>query len=282
MRINSSEIAMPGSGENEMTGTGLKFLPRSIRWKIQLGLINDCGLRKLESKDGTDKYLEDLALRNEKIIMDHRTKYEKLAEKHFRQSSALSIISDTEINPVGPSSVAKSASIARKGSASKTMVKKSVKNVVDDPLSLMATMEEQKVKVDRKKQIDRKRELLMTSRPHMAHHPSTAKGVNNQIPSKSGVESVVNSNEESFSKTRWDEFYSSKDIIELIEKDLDRMPIDHHVYFYQRKTKENVSVDDDKWNVNNPTMMQSRTERNKYLSEILFVFAKEHSIGMFY
>ena len=285
---------MEDSKQNNACDTGLRSLPRSIRWRIQLELIKDCDGENVEQAGLTErgwnehkdnKYLEDLALRNESIIMDQRTGYEKLTEKHYRQSSALAIINDTEINsPLdgrvpGPGTSGKSSRAARKKVVPKMMAKNPVKNVVDDPLSLMASMEEQKMKVDRQKEIDRKRELIMASRPHMLYHPATVKTTTNTNASTDDLDSDFKSNTESMTKTRWDDFYSSKDTIDLIEKDLDRMPIDHHIFFHQRKTKEMISVDDEDWNADNPITMQSRKERSKILSEILFVYAKEHSIG---
>lgn len=265
----------------------LRFLPRSIRWRIQLGLMKDYhqgattgGAEWSTTSQGT--YLKNVALNNENVIRDHRMRYEKLAEKHIRQSSALAIINDTSIEvdsplklPVqnAPNGGAKEMSTQSKIAPKK----KSAKVVVDDPLSIMASMEENKLKADKEKEIERKREYVLSSRPHMQHHPASANIAKSQGNSRNQIR--YNSDMENGSKTRWDDFYSSKDTIELIEKDLDRMPIDHHIYFHQRKTKTMMSIHDEDWNTNNPITMQSRSERSKILSEVLFVYAKEHAIG---
>lgn len=228
-------------------------VPRSIKWRIQLGLLEDSG-QKMDS-DHQEIYLHDLAKQNMSIVNSHRKRYEELAQRHYSQSRVLSIINDTAVQTSkDPKTIAKI--------------------VVDDPLSMMASMEEEKIKVDKKKQLARKKELVMMTRPHMRHHPSSkGSGYETQKGSTGSSENDVQS------KTRWDEFYSSKEIVDIIEKDLDRLPIDHHVYFHQRKTKEVISGHDKDWIMDNPASMQSRKERSKLLSKILFVYAKENNIG---
>ena len=228
-------------------------VPRSIKWRIQLGLLEDSGQRM--DSNNQEIYLHDLA-ENMSVVNSHRKRYEELAQRHYSQSRVLSIINDTAVQtPKDPKTTAKI--------------------VIDDPLSIMASMEEEKIKVDKKKQLARKKELVMMTRPHMRHHPSSKSsgGVIHIGSAGSGAENDVQS------KTRWDEFYSSKEIVDIIEKDLDRLPIDHHVYFHQRKTKEVISGRDKDWIMDNPASMQSRKERSKLLSKILFVYAKENNIG---
>jgi len=217
-------------------------------------------------------YLRDLAKQNMSVVNSHRNRYEDLAQRHYRQSSALSIINDTEMHTPKDLDHAK-ANVGQ--DSPQKHPKTTAKIVVDDPLSIMASMEEEKIKVDKKKQLARKKELVMMTRPHMRHHPSSkSSGDGRQKGSTgSGAENGVQS------KTRWDEFYSSKEIIDIIEKDLDRLPIDHHIYFHQRKTKEVISGHDKDWIMDNPASMQSRKERSKLLSKILFVYAKENNIG---
>jgi len=236
----------------------ISLIPRSIKWRIQLGLLDDSRQRRDTNYQETS--LHDLAVHNISVVESQRKRYEELAHKHYRQSSALSIINDSEMET--PSNIAQDAVHIQK------MPKKSAKTVVDDPLSVMASMEEEKVKEDKKKELARKKQLLLMSRPHMKHN-SSGDGRQKGPPS-------VENNEQS--KTRWDEFYSSKEIMDIINKDLDRLPINHHIYFHQRKTKQ-VSIDDKDWNLGNSASLQSRRERSKMLSDILFVYAKEHVIG---
>jgi len=216
-----------------------------------------------------ETYLHDLAVHNISVVRSQQKRYDELVQKHFRQSSALSIINDSELKTLGNADRAKTSAAQNAVHIQKTLIK-SAKTVVDDPLSLMASMEEEKIKVDKKKELARKKELLLVSRPHMKHKSSADE--RQKGPPNSSVECSERS------KTRWDEFYSSKEIMDIIDKDLDRLPIAHHIYFHQRKTKQ-VSSDDKDWNIGNPASLQSRSERSKLLSEILFVYAKEHSIG---
>jgi len=258
-----------------MMGGDLRSLPRSIRWRIQLGLLQDA-----QGETDPNSALRELALHNQTIVRDQRSGYEKLAEKHYRQSSALAIISDTEVvSSLEPphtniATIPTSRNVkAAQRTGEKSSAKKQVKVFVDDPLSIMASMEEQKVKVDKQKQLERQRERAIASRPNLVHHPSA------QNPGKVVHASQNDGRPGKGSQTRWEEFYSSKEIMDIIAKDLDRLPIDHHIYFHQRKTNEVMSTDDEEWNADNPITMQSREERSKLLSEILFVYAKEHPIG---
>ena len=216
---------------------------RSIQWRLKLGLLR--GDNQEKSTYTKESFLFTVANQNQTIIYQQRQRYEGLAQKHYRQSCALSIINDSE-HP------------ARSGP---TKEKKVAKTVVDDPLSIMASFEEEKLKIDQKKALQRKKEIAMASRPNLKHHP---------MNTDKGPEEIHDVN-----STKWDEFYSSREIMDIIDKDLERLPIDHHIHFHQRKT----NIDIQNINAESDEAMKSRKERNKQLAEILFVYAKEHEIG---
>eukprot|EP01083_Nonionella_stella_P171271 584725_1 len=92
----------------------------------------------------------------------------------------------------------------------------------------------------------------MASRPHHMHHPSATSS-----PSQGKVTNGA-ANDTIGSQTRWNEFYSSKEIMDIIYKDLDRLPINHHIYFHQRKTNQVIQITDDNWNPEDTASMKSR------------------------
>lgn len=233
-------------------------LPRSIRWKIQLGLLSDVAKTSLS-----------LSQLNKQKVFEQRHSYGLLASKHFHKSSALAIIDDTEKSDGSTSSPKVPAAASSRVEIIPT--KKQTKIVVDDPLSVMASMEEEKIQAEKKKEIQQKKERAMASRPHHMHHPSAASN-----PSQGKVTNSV-LNDAIGSQTRWNEFYSSKEIMDIIYKDLDRLPINHHIYFHQRKTKQVIQITDENWNPEDFPSMKSRQERSKILSEILFVYAKKNA-----
>lgn len=222
----------------------ITHLPRSIRWRILFGLI----------QNDTSNLSDNLYDQNKERIQKQRQAYDDLVKKYFHSSSALAIIGDTEKIP--SSSSAKSAQ----------SVTTQVKVVCDDPLSLMAKMEETRVKLEREKDLAKKRERASASRLTAIHHPlkheSSASNIDQQVTTK---------------ENRWDDFYTSKETMDLIEKDLDRLPISHHVYFHRIRTGKVLSFSESDLLCEDG--LQSRKMRSKLLSEILFVYARKNSMG---
>jgi TBC1 domain family protein 5 len=147
------------------------------------------------------------------------------------------------------------------------------KVVGDDPLSVMASMEEERAAMEKLNRMERKKRLLMESRPHMKHHPSSVETKDAAGTNHLSDDRVKETSKDS--KTRWDEFYSSKETMDIIKKDLDRLPLNHHIYFNQLKERQCI---DDSF-ATNDISLNNREERSLVLSQILFVYAREHKIG---
>jgi TBC domain. len=260
-------------------------LPRSISWRLQLGLLRD-PFKGLECNDyNGDTYLSSLSECNQEMVNEQRTLYDQLCDKHYRKSSALSIIKDMETKSdtessakVPPQKKPSQTTSSGTGSASKDNVRKSIKVVNDDPLSIIATMEEERVKIDKMTLMERKKNLAMASRLQKKQISSSTE-LNDSSQYKTSSQSIGNvEGPLKGSKTRWNEFYSSKEDMDIIKKDLDRLPLNHNHYFHQLKERMwshqhcNSAVDDN-------SMTKSREERAMMLAEILFVYAREHSIG---
>jgi TBC1 domain family protein 5 len=221
------------------------------------------------------------------MVNEQRSLYEHLCDKHYRQSSALSIINDMESNSYTESPVKlpqkkqplQSTTTTSSGtsSVSKDNARKSLKIVGDDPLSIIATIEEERVKIDTMNLMEQKKNLAMASRLHKKQISSSTP-LNDRTESKT---QPVGQIQESLkgSRTRWDEFYSSKEVMDIIRKDLDRLPLNHHHLFHQLKEKMISSSNNCNLVMDDISLTKSREERALVLSEILFVYAREHSIG---
>jgi TBC1 domain family protein 5 len=231
------------SKEFKLEINNLDNFPRSIRWRILFGLI----------QNDTSNPSDNLFNRNCELLHKQRQTYDDLVKKYFHSSSALAIIGDTEKFPSSP--LKKSAQSAAT----------QVKVVCDDPLSLMAKMEETRVKVEKEKDLARKKEQISASRSTI-HHPLKHESSSSNIDQS--VTAVEN---------RWNDFYTSRETMDIIQKDLDRLPVSHHVYFHQIRTGEVLSYSDSDLLCEDG--LQSRKIRSKALSEILFVYARKNFMG---
>jgi len=260
-------------------------LPRSIRWRLQLGLLQDDplflqGKESNNSNNELESYLSSLNEYNRILVNEQRSLFEQLCDKHYRQSSALSIINDMENNynqqqstvRLPPKKPSQSTSTSGTSTGSKDISKKSLKIVSDDPLSIIATMEEERVKIDKMNIIERKKNMALASRMHKKQQllqQNSSSELIDSTDSKANVQECLKG-----SKTRWDEFYSSKEVMDIIKKDLDRLPLNHHHYYHQRK--KGISTYSQ---VEDASLTKSREDRSFLLAKILFVYAREHSIG---
>lgn len=231
------------SKESHLEMTNLDKFPRSIRWRILFGLL----------ENDLSNLSDNLFNKNMGRIQKQHQSYDDLVKKYFHSSSALAIIGETEKTP--------SSSLTKSAHSAPTQVKV----VCDDPLSLMAKMEEKKVKVEKEKDLAKKRERALASRS-IGHHPLKHDAASNKIDQH--VTTLEN---------RWNDFYTSKETMDLIEKDLDRLPISHHVYFHQIRTGMVLSNSDNHLLCEDG--LRSRKMRSKVLSEMLFVYARKSSLG---
>lgn len=253
----------------------MSSLPRSIQWMLDLGLIN--AITNASNND-TNTYINIIDRENEKEIASHRQRYESLFAKHNKNSSAIEIIHDSHQNSTQSPLHARANT---NNDVKKTDVTASP-GPIDDPLSVFAQIEEQKVKSEKEKELEIKKERALASRKHH-HHESLDRTTQQQ-------DRQQHQNEDVNVGQRWNEFYSSREIMDIIHKDVDRLPIDHQVAAFHTKTHNNDSDVDfnldskieqmkEKLDVNNShdsIMKKCRLGRSLTISQILFVYAKEY------
>ena len=264
----------------------LGCLPRSIRWKIHLGILDiDPDLehhfskQSVEKEGDTDSILKKIHLHNTDKLDKQRQHYDTLVKEHLWGSTPLGITQASEsVKDENTSSSPNQSSAPETPKRTRTIVtstlSKGNKTQAVDPLSMMASMEEEQVMIDKAREIEQKREqaLAARSRSHSGRNSSLANNLTEkQVP-----------------KTRWNEFYTSKEIINIIEKDLDRLPVDHHFCFCLRKVGHRLSSESKifDFDFSEPLPMDEevvssyKKKRSEIIAQILFVHAKEHpSLG---
>lgn len=270
-----------------MTGTQLPdTIPRSIRWRIHLGL--------LQYNNDDSNQIGSHQFDNPSLIALQRQRYDSLLLKHYKQSSAIDIIHDSEQH--SHTSQAKIYS-SQSGMSHHTTLPKGTNalsnsngNHIEDPLSVFAQIEEIKIKSEKQKELEIKKERALASR---SQHSTIQH--NYDVKGKATNDQLQKGQKQKDGKVgqRWSEFYSSREIMDIIEKDVDRLPVDHQVAAFFIKMnqiqkqesdfelesqlkymnqKEETSVSDDE------VMKQCRQERSIVISQILFVYAKEYQI----
>lgn len=207
-------------------------IPRSILWRFLLGLLED---------------MSDVDASNIQMHQQ-RTTYEDLVNQYYHSSTALAIICDTEKEPCPSSDKIKQSS--------STPLK-----VYDDPLSIIMTIEETKLKIENEREVARKKERTLTLRSNLTDKSESPRKPKDPLTLTT--------------EKRWNDFYTSKEIMDLIEKDLDRLPLSHHIYFHQMRTG-NIISNDEGYAISDDAML-SRQKRSKILAELLFVYAKKNS-----
>lgn len=204
------------------------------------------------------QYLYKLQHHNHDLLKTHRQRFQDLLEKHYWQCSPLAIIEDAEVEErkSAEEEHANPPSIPKQKQKVSTMT-----SAVADPLSMMAMLQEKEVESEKARDLEERKERALAARNRQA--------ANNKMQSSHDDE--TNKDIDTTTATRWTDFYSSRDVIDIIEKDLSRLPGDHHLCFCKRKNLHGGQGE-----VDENALADGRKERSHDLSKILFVYAKEH------
>jgi len=201
------------------------------------------------------EYLRNLQYKNNDLLREQRLRFQHLLEKHYWKCSPLAIIEDAEVEE-------RKSSDEEDIPTGTTSSTSTMTNVVADPLSMMAMLQEKEEEQETaRRHLERKERALAARNKHT--------DTNNKTQTRfDGAETQVNNIS---AGSRWTDFYSSRDVIDIIEKDLSRLPGDHHLCFCRRKNicEGNQDLDEN-------SLSSGRKERLHDLSQILFVYAKEH------
>ena len=192
------------------------------------------------------------------------------------------------------------------------------KEIPSDPLSAIALIEETNAKKQKQTELEYKRQKARMQR--YASHVRHREKLHEQPPV------AITDTGGACAGSRWNDYYSSREVLSVIEKDLNRLPPDHHLcyhcmkqkhdenYVFVKATTEETSTENsspvetrghrgmiskqseihnnasdtqpsefsqffnlmETMNKDEESVKHSREERSNKLSEILFVYAKEH------
>jgi hypothetical protein len=184
-----------------------KVLPRCVRWRLSLGLLakptHDC----TKSIEEILKSIEDL---NALKLRCQRSRYEDIETTHYWRSTPTSIADDTTMGGLDDKNGLKNSGSHLEG----------LHHVApgDDPLSALV-------------QSSSGKGLFGGNGIFGAKKPKS------RSPSDSLRSSRNDGGEVACKGSRWSEFYNTREVLDVIEKDLDRLPSDHYTIFHQWRTR---------------------------------------------
>jgi len=199
-----------------------KQLPRSVRWRLSLGLLTRPATDpETNEKEALLKSIEDL---NALKLRCQRSRYDELEKKHYWKSTPTVIADETNAN----GSSFNSGSEHTEGGGLHHVAPG------DDPLSGALIEESNKTNAPEKTE-GRDRKLFKsflggdkTKRSNSLLSESfTSMGSN-----------ASNEDDQACKGSRWADFYSTREVLDVIEKDLVRLPNNHYTIFHEWRIKK--------------------------------------------
>ena len=199
----------------------LRQFPRSVRWRLSLGLLTDPSggedsfgkedISEIAAASNPTSQLKSIEEANALKLRFQRSRYEELERKHYWSHTPIGIAAKTDSNS-GHHDAAKPETATTTQHVAKG----------DDPLSALldsAHQEERSPIFGFKRKP--KRGSLMNNN---SVHSSSTKDAH---PSDENT-----SNEKESDRSKWAEFYSTREMLDVIEKDLNRLPTDHYTVYH--------------------------------------------------
>ncbi|KAL9182512.1 hypothetical protein ACHAXT_013164 [Thalassiosira profunda] len=204
----------------------VQFKETLTAW-VKAGLRgSDLGLLAKPATDSTDKdaLLKSVEETNALKLRCQRSRYDELEKKHYWKST-----------PMGIADEAKD-----KGEAGAVDKNGGLHHVApgDDPLSALLPSnkaEEKKSLFGASGLLGGKKDNGARSRTH-SRNGSLTESINSQTSSRSG-----DGEEDACKGSRWADFYSTREVLDVIEKDLLRLPGDSHKIYHEWRTREGLS-----------------------------------------
>jgi len=245
------------------------LLPRSIRWRISLNLLNTPlpssdtdttnNNNKQEEKEKLYKSIEEI---NALKIRCQRSHYDELEKLHYWKSTPAAIASSINNDTADHYSVGK-ASVAggREQQTNENLHHRHV-SLGDDPLSSLLQRKKSNEYNntttegnDKPKEKwggifgNKNRDRTTKSKDHLQQRVTAELERAKSTTSKSSTTATQENNktnESACKGSRWAEYYSTREVLDVIEKDLDRLPNDHYVVFHEYRMKKfDVNDNDD-------------------------------------
>jgi hypothetical protein len=298
---------MAGGHDASSTNDGERaVLCRTARWRIRLGLLQvpppSADQEVVEPENvSSEAFLDDdtdsrpvicaayagsldnmtmsrLVAHNLDMLNQQRHRYDALARRHYWNCQEIigSFHGSTSESTNGAGEVAACHSQPTDTDEAVTGATSS-DAAAFDPLSALAAEAEFKERREQEMDLEYRK---ARARQHLGLPDRASSNGNGPIDSACGG-------------SRFSEYYSSAEVLHVIEKDLHRLPLDHVETFHRRRLRglgleahdecpsyANANArsghDEDVVDEDTKRLHESRAERSKLLGEVLFVYAREH------
>lgn len=223
-----TQIMHPPSSKFAAKHKQLRRFPRSVRWRLSLDLLTDpssgeasFGKEDISSTavaNNPNSQLKSIEEANALKLRFQRSRYEELEKKHYWSHTPIGIAAKTDSNS-GHHDSAKSETATTTQHVAKG----------DDPLSAL---------------LDSTHQEERSSLFGFGSKRKTKRGslMNNNSVHNSSTKNAPPSNENTYSEkendiSKWADFYSTREMLDVIEKDLNRLPTDHYTVYHSWKKR---------------------------------------------
>ena len=258
-KLSASSTASTSS--QQQTNKKKLLLPRSIRWRISLNLLNTPPLpssstddlssshsssttnnNNKEEKDKLYKSIEEI---NALKIRCQRSHYDELEKLHYWKSTPAAIASSD--NDIDHHSVGNTSQQSKQND---NLHHRHV-SLGDDPLSsLLQRKKSNEFEGNNDSSKPKEKWGGIFGNKHRDRTTKSKDNLQQRITAelerstqnKQSEENKTNESE-ACKGSRWAEYYSTREVLDVIEKDLDRLPNDHYLIYHEYRMKK-FDVDD--------------------------------------
>ena len=222
-------------------------LPRSIRWRLSLNLLNtppDDTTDNNNKEQEQEKLYKSIEQLNALKIRCQRSHYDELEKLHYWKSTPAAISSSDNEQTADHLSVGNTSQQKQNDLHSRHV------SIGDDPLSslLQRKRSNEFESNDSSKPKEKWGGIFGNkNRDRSKSKDNLQQRVTAELERTQTKQSEDNKTNESACKgSRWAEYYSTREVLDVIEKDLDRLPNDHYLIYHEYRMKKfDVNDNDD-------------------------------------
>jgi len=192
----------PEGGTSRRSAGIASRIPRTVEWRLHLGLLS-----KPHENAGRNKEVGQIEDTNALRLRFQRSRYDELEERHYWKNSPIGIAEASE------------DSSDREGLRHVSLG--------DDPLSALLNFD---------KSSDESKPKLFGGN---IFGGAMQKRLGGRSDESKQAQSDCPADSDACKGSRWADFYSTKEVLDIIEKDLDRLPTDHYTIHHELKAKTN-------------------------------------------
>ena len=222
-------------------------LPRSVRWRISLELLSK-PQDDIDNQSG-DQIYKSIENLNALKLRFQRSHYDELEKKHYWKSTPTAIADEATSNVDGSDRSPNDVNSQDEGNLHHV-------KLGDDPLSALLQRKGSKTDEHNKTADTEKKQGLFGvfggGGNKKESNRARAKSKDNKEISSDTIHSLKrtksdgthasdntnNPTQSACKGSRWAEFYSTREVLDVIEKDLDRMPHDHYTIYHEYRMRK--------------------------------------------